>query len=207
MEDFKDYILEKETIDEEFLGEDAALTAALILGIPTAGAAIAYGGAQLLFAAAKGTRKIIELWKKAIAEWKNIKKPNFNTQNAFGNYYKKVKTDPLVRRMYNSETSKSKEYSDVLKSVYEAIEAGDFGKENNMVKEEFLKIPRNLQNSPDVKRVIINAIIKKTGEPPLWPPSPGNKTYQAIKFSIGIREAKAMATAFRMSAVKNMDEE
>jgi hypothetical protein len=207
MEDFREYLTEQEALDEEFLNEDAATTAALILGIPTAGLAVSYGGAQLLFAAAKGTRKIIELWKRAIIEWKNIKKPNFNTQNSFNPYYRKVRVDPLVRKVYNDENSNAREYSTVLKDVYEAIDSGDFGKENNRVKEEFLKIPRNLQSSPDVKRTIINAIIKKTGEPPLWPPSPGNKTYQAIKFSIGIREAKAMATAFRMNAIKNMNEE
>lgn len=199
---------EKEAPDEEFLNEDAALIAASVLGVAGAGVLIAYGGAQLLFAAAKGTKELVRVWHRAIAELKSIK--DFKKKPTFAEYYSRVRSDPLVKKIYNDEVSNVREYASVLKGVYAAIDAGQFEKENNKVKEEFAKIPRNLQNSPDVKRTIINAIIKKVGEPPLWPPSPGNKTYQAIKFSIGIREAKAQATAFKLNAMKtvnNIDEE
>lgn len=209
MDSLKEYMLEKEVINEEFLSEDAALIAAVALGIPTAGVLIAYGGAMVLAAAAKGTKALIRVWNKAIDEWRSVK--DYKRKDVgFSQYYNKIRVDPLVRKIFNDENVNQREFANELKDVYAAIDAGLFLKENNIVAEEFSKLSKNLQNNSNVKRAIVNAIIKKTGEPPLWPPSPGNKTYQAIKFSIGIREAKAQATAFRLNAMKtvsNMEEE
>jgi len=199
MNDFRDFIDSKE---ENALNEDAGMAAAVVLGLPTVALVSAYGGAQLLFALSKGLKGITRSWNIAIKEFKEIKDVKDEDVSKYMGYARK---DPLVNKIYNDEKQNLREYGDLLKDVYSAIDEKSYGKETSRAKEEFLKLPKNIQNSPDVKRAIINAIIKSTGEPPIWPPSPGNITYQAIKYTIGIREAKAQATAFKYNAVKSME--
>lgn len=195
----KDYIEEKE--ENEMLNEDAGAVAATILGVAGIGLLSAMGGAQLLFAASRGVKGILRSWKVAIAEFKSIKDPK---STMFSSYIEKNRNDPLVKKTFNEIKQTRREFEEVLKDVYKAIEEKSFTKENNRVAEEFKKIPKNLQNSPDVKRAIVSEIVRVTGEPPVWPPSPGNITYQAIKYSLGIRDAKAEATAFRYNAMKTI---
>jgi hypothetical protein len=144
---------------------------------------------------------ILRSWKVAIAEFKSIKDPK---STLFSSYMDKNRADPLVKKTFNEIQQSRREFEEVLRNVYKAIEAKQFTKTDNRVAEEFKKIPKNLQNSPDVKRAVVSEIIRVIGEPPMWPPSPGNQAYQAIKYSLGIRDAKAEATAFKYNISKNL---
>ena len=53
-----------------------------------------------------------------------------------------------------------------------------------------------------IKQVVINEVTKKIGEPAINKPSPGNKTYKIIRDVLGLKEAKAAATAVMYSMSK-----
>ena len=118
-------------------------------------------------------------------------------------YLARVKKDPLVHQEVSKGLSNKREYDDVLKELYQAIENKDF----ITLKEKYDALTPAFRKMPAVKQIIINEITKTLSEPPLWPPTPGNKTYKTIRNVLGLQEAKAAAAAVVYSAKKTMGQE
>lgn len=196
---FRDYVeLDEDTKLELELQEsaDAGLSAAaLILGIPTVGILAAYGGSLVAYAYTKGVRGIVNIWAKIGETFRELK------GRRAAEYINRVKRDPLVKQEINKATEHKREYGDVLKDIYECIDKKDF----ITLKEKYDALSPSFRNLPAVKQIIINEITKSIGEPPLWPPSPGNKTYKTIRSVLGLQEAKAAARAVVYSASKTMN--
>lgn len=203
MKSFSDYISEKdeEKFDEtETLNEEVATIIMAVFGLPTIAALIAWGASIVLTSygsfLGKITGKIIRIWRDA---FKNVK-GSINSARIQTNL-KEMSRDTRVKRA-KEETEKDKRiFSDELSNVYAAIESKDFSK----AKESFSSVPKDIQNNPDVHRVLISEISKSLQEPPLYVSSPGNKTYQAIKKIMNIRIARAAALATKMSIEKELN--
>ena len=198
MSDFRNYIELKEDIQyEETLTESAEFAAAAILGIPTIGLLAAWGGSLAVLAYSKGITKIVNVWYKIGQNFHELK-----GRKAM-EYLARVKKDPLVHQEVSKGISNKREYDDVLKELYQAIENKDF----ITLKEKYDALTPAFRKMPAVKQIIINEITKTLSEPPLWPPTPGNKTYKTIRNVLGLQEAKAAAAAVVYSAKKTMGQE
>jgi len=201
MRSFQEYISEQEEIalSEELLSEDAAAIVAGILAIPTIAALGAWGasiaaGAYYKFLSST-VDKTVKIWKKIFSDFKSR-----ITKERVAENIRDMAHDPKVRKQMQ-ETEKNKRiYEDELKEVYSAIDSKDF----EGAKKAFNQVPKELQNNPDVYKVIIAEVSRVLKEPPLYVSSPGNKTYQAIKKIINIRVARAAAMATKMAIEKNL---
>jgi hypothetical protein len=200
MKNFKDYIEEKEDMEDDVLNEDgnAGLqAAAIILGIPTIGLLAAFGGTLMVYAYSKGINKLADIWRKIISNFKDFKGKKATEMIA------QVKRDPLVKHEINKGIENKREYADVLKDVYECLDKKDF----ITLREKYQALTPAFKNLPAVKQIIINELTKSMSKPPIWPPTPGNKTYKAIRNVLGLQEAKAAARAVSYSASKIIQEE
>jgi hypothetical protein len=201
MKTFKEYLEESEEKDFDILEEDAAVVGTIlgkILGIATIGLLSAYGGSLLVLAGAKGYKGLKGIWEniKATMKGEKVKKIDFRS------FFKKTKSNSLVKQELNKANQKKKKYYEELKGVYLAIEKKDFVE----TKEKFAALAPQFRNLPEIKQIIINEITKSLGEPPLWPPSPGNITYKAVRNVLGLAEAKAAASAVRYHTNKTIEE-
>ena len=194
MDNFREYMILKEDAEYDMLNEGAEMIAAAVLGIPTAGLLAAFGGSLLVLAYSKGISRLVGIWYKIGETFKELK-----GRGAL-EYLSKVRKDPLVKQEINKAISQKREYDDVLKDIYEAIERKDF----ITLKEKYDALTPAFRKMPAVKQIIINEITKSLGEPPMWPPTPGNKTYKTIRNVLGLQEAKAAAAAVVYSANKVM---
>lgn len=193
MKTFKDFIEEQEEKDFNTLNEDAAQVIGTVLGIATTGLLAAYGGSLIVLGAAKSVKGLQYIWDK-IKETMKGETPK--------GFLFKIRKNKLVNQEVVKAEENKKEYSDVLKEVYVAIEEKDFVK----TKEKFAALSPQYRNMPEIKQIMINEITKSLKEPPLWPPSPGNSTYKAIRNVLGLAEAKAAAMAVRYHTTKEMEE-
>jgi hypothetical protein len=195
MNDFRNFLEEQEDIQyEKQLNESAELVAATVLGIPALGLLSAYGGSLLVLAYSKGISGIVSIWRKIGDTFQELK-----GKRAL-EYISKVRKDPLVKQEVSKSITKKREYDDVLKDVYEAIDKGDF----ITAKEKYEALTPAFRKMPSIKQTIINEITKSLGEPPMWPPSPGNKCYKTIRNILGLQEAKAAAASVAYNATKTM---
>lgn len=199
MKTFKEYLENEEEKDFDILNEDAATIGTIlgkILGISTVGVLAAYGGSLLVLAGVKSYEGLRGIWEqiKGNAKGKKID---------FKSFFKKTKSNSLVKQELNKANQKKKKYYEELKGVYSAIEKKDFVE----TKDKFAALPPNFRHLPEVKQIVINEITKALGEPPLWPPSPGNTTYKAIRNVLGLAEAKAAASAVKYHTSKMMEED
>lgn len=188
MNTLKEHIEEKEELNET-VGEIAATT---VIGIPTIGLLTAWGTSLILYGLSKGSRGIYNIFKKATENFTFIKKDAFET------YFNGQKSNPVVKQEIVKATEKKKEYFDVLEKVYDAIDEGNY----TSLKNEYNALPSNFRNMSAIKQVVINEVTKKIGEPAINKPSPGNKTYKIIRDVLGLKEAKAAATAVMYSMSK-----
>ena len=188
MNTLKEHIEEKEELNET-VGEIAATT---VIGIPTIGLLTAWGTSLILYGFSKGSRGIYNIFKKATENFAFIKKDAFET------YFNGQKSNPVVKQEIVKATEKKKEYFDVLEKVYDAIDEENY----TSLKNEYNALPSNFRNMSAIKQVVINEVTKKIGEPAINKPSPGNKTYKIIRDVLGLKEAKAAATAVMYSMSK-----
>lgn len=193
MKTFKDFIEEQEEKEFDTLNEDAAQVIGNVLGYATVGLLAAYGGSLIVLGAAKSVKGLQYIWEK-IRETIKDETPK--------SFLFKIKKNKLVNHELTKAEENKKEYGDVLKDVYTAIEEKDFVK----TKEKFAALSPQYRNMPEIKQIVINEVTKSLKEPPLWPPSPGNATYKAIRNVLGLAEAKAAAMAVRYHTTKVMEE-
>lgn len=189
----KEHIEYTEDLNEN-VSEAAAMT---IIGIPTIGLLTAWGTSLILLGFSKSSKGIYNIFKKAIDNFRFIKRDVFET------YFTQQKTNPIVRQEVIKAVEKKREYGDILEKVYEAINAGNF----EDLKMEYNSLPSNYRNMSAVKQVVINEITKKLGAPAISQPSPGNKTYKVIRDVLGLKEAKAAAQAVMYALNKISDKE
>lgn len=184
----REHIENKEELNESI----GVAAASAIIGIPTVGLLAAWGTSLVLLAYSKGAKGVYNTFKHATENF------SFIGRDAFDTYFNKQKSNPVVKQEIIKAVEKKREYADILEKVYDAIEAADF----ETLKNEYNALPTNFRNMTAIKQVIINELTKKLGEPAISKPSPGNKTYKVIRNVLGLREAKAAATAVAYSFAK-----
>lgn len=180
MRSFKDYVEEKENLNESLLG-----TVALAIGTVFAGITVlawaGVGASWILTAWGRNLSKAFRIMKKL---WKGKSDEEIRER-----LNKLSKSSEAKKQMEKIEKAEDK-YSMELADVYSAIESKDW----ELASEKFKELS-SLKNNPDVIKAIINKISEVNEEPPLYINSPGNSTYQAIKKIINIKTAKAAADA------------
>ncbi|HUS50016.1 MAG TPA: hypothetical protein VMZ91_07615 [Candidatus Paceibacterota bacterium] len=196
MENFKEYITENEEQKYEELNEDIISGAINLLAVGTIVGLTAWGGTLLFVKAGNLVDKIINNFKKAVGIFKRIGRKEI--KNAISD----IKSDPSVKRQKDGTERAARKYEDELMHVLVAIEKKSWFEAKN----EFMNLPKNLRNNPDIKKVIITDITREMKEPPLYVRSPGNDTYQAIKKVLDISTARAAATATRMALDKHLEQ-
>ena len=201
MKSFEEYISERdEEKFDETLNEDVASIIMTSLALPSIAAVAAWGASIVLVSYAsllgKISGKIVRIWKGAAG---NVK-ANYNGETIDKNL-KEMNKDAAIRKM-KEETEKDRRiFSEELSHVYTSIEEKNFDK----AKKDFAAVAKDIQNNPDVHKVLISEISKSLQEPPLYIFSPGNKSYQAIKKVINIRVARAAALATKIGIEKEMN--
>lgn len=196
MKNFKEYIVEheeKKWLDE--LNEDILTAAIKTLGVTSIVALAAWGGSLLLVKSVKLVDKVIDNLKRTIKTIRSFGKKDVES------IINKIKQDPNVKRQKDKTETAINKFEDDLYQIYTKIENKNWSAARN----EFLNLPKDIRNNPDVRKIIITKTTKELKEPPLYVTSPGNKTYQAIKKIIDISTARAAATATRMALDKNLN--
>lgn len=183
MIEFKDYIKEKEDLNESLLG-----TIALAVGTAFAGiTALAWLGVGASWALTAWGKNINKAFRKIKGYWKQLGK-NISDEEIKEKLNKL--NSPEVKKQFNKIEKAEDKYFNELADVYSAIENKDW----DLASEKFNELS-SIKNNPDVVSAIINKISEVNEEPPLYINSPGNSTYQAIKKIINIKTAKAAADA------------
>jgi hypothetical protein len=144
------------------------------------------------------TSLILLLFSKGLKNiWGNIKRAGEN-MGFTGDKIEKIKSkilskkeSPQVKKEMTEIIDDESDYEDLLERVYMAIKAGNYQKAH----EEYMNIPSQERNIPEVTRAIITRVSRREGNIPINKPSPGNKTYQGIKTICGMKIAKAAAVA------------
>lgn len=190
MKSFKDYCEDKETqeIFNEGVGTTITSIIGKILGFGTVGVLSAWAAA-LLF---KGGVGAINSFSKTMGKNGLKFKKNFKEVN---------KESPAVQKEINQMDQEKKKHEeelyDVLKNIKEKkwSEAGD----------EFHKLPASKQNSTEIKRVIIEEIVRVCQQIPTSDPTPGNECYRAIRRVTDMATAKAIAKEMQIQAQKYLN--
>lgn len=175
MKTFKEYYEDKET--EEIFNE-GVITKIIgnILGISTAGVLTAWAAA-LLF---KGGVGAINSFAKTLGKNEITFKKNFKEATKESQSVKNELSEMEVLR---------KKYENELSEVLSAIRVKDWGKASLAFKE----LPQDKQNSTEIKRVIIEEVVKITKSIVIDTPTPGSESYQAIRKITDMQTAKAVA--------------
>jgi hypothetical protein len=183
MKSFRDYVEEKELnegVIDSFLGFIGR-----ILGIGTAGVLSAWLAA-LLF---KGGLGAVNSFSSSIGKGKELFKKNFKENIRESSAVKKE-----LQEMKKVENKYEEELAEVINPLRE--------KNYKLAAENFKNLPREKQNSTEIKRFVVSEIIKSCEQIPVSSPTPGNQAYQVIKKFYDLATAKAIAEAFQKEALK-----
>ncbi len=183
MTSFKDYYETKEA--NEVLEEGFANVLGTILGIGTTGVLSAWIAA-LLFKGGVGAINSIAktMGKDGVTFKKNFKEVN--------------KDNPAVKKELNEMETLKKRYQDDIGPLLNNISA----KRWNVAREDYQNLPLDLKNSVEIKRIIINEVMKVCGVAIIDEPTPGSESYQAIRKIIDLKTAKATAEATKAQIKK-----
>ena len=187
MKTFKEYYEEKEAAEtlEEGFGTTVTTILGKLLGIGTAGVLSAWLAA-LLF---KGGSKAVSSFAETLGQNKEMFKKHFKQEAKESQAVKKeINEMEILRKKYEEE------FSEIVKNIRE--------KKFNEAAEEFHSLPRDKQVSVEVKKFMVEEIIKATQQLPSANPTPGNETYRIIKKFTDLATAKAIAQAIQEQARK-----
>lgn len=201
MENFKDYIIDKEEKQYDDINEDIILAALTILGITSITALLALGGSFVVYGYTKFmssvVNKIVITWRKIFKSFKGLgKKEAIDVVRG-------ITQDPKVKIKKKEIDLKTTGYEDELEDVVPEIREKNF----NNARVAFRELPKTIKNNPDIRKIIIAEVSKVLKEPPLYVSSPGNESYRMIKKIIDIGTARAAAEATRLSLDKEMEEQ
>ena len=187
MKSFKEYYEEKEANEtlEEGIGTAISTILGKLLGLGTAGV-IAAWAAALLF---KGGYKAVNSFSSTLGDAKNTFKKNFKQD---------VKESQSIKKELNEMEILRKKYEEELSTVVDKIREKKFEEAAN----EFHNLPRDKQISLEIKRFIVEEIIKSTEQIPSANPTPGNECYKIIKSFFDLATAKAISQALQDQAKK-----
>lgn len=183
MTNFKDYYETKEA--EAVLEEGFANVLGTILGIGTTGVLSAWIAA-LLFKGGVGAINSIAktMGKDGITFKKNFKEAN--------------KDNPAVKKELNEMEVLKKKYQEDISPLLNDIS----GKRWNAAREDYQNLPLDLKNSVEIKRIIIDEVMKVCGVAIIDEPTPGSESYQAVRKIIDLKTAKATAEATKAQIKK-----
>lgn len=183
MTSFKDYYETKEA--ESVLEEGFANVLGSILGIGTTGVLSAWIAA-LLFKGGVGAINSIAktMGKDGITFKKNFKEAN--------------KDNPAVKKELNEMEVLKNKYQEEIGPLLNNIKA----KRWNAAREDYQNLPLDLKNSVEIKRIIIEEVMKVCGVAIIDEPTPGSESYQAVRKIIDLKTAKATAEATKAQIKK-----
>ena len=191
MKTFKDYLEEKEYEQlNEGMAEKVASILGKFIGISTAGVLAAWIGA-LLF---KGGSKAIDSFSKTLGKRNEEFKRNFRQE---------VRESPAIKKELNEMNNLNNKYEEELAEVITPLREKDF----STAAEVFKNLPREKQTSSEIKRFIIEEIVRITQQIPVSSPTPGNQSYQIIKKFYDLATAKAVSEALQKEALKYISHE
>lgn len=187
MKTFKEYYEEKEASEilEEGLGTSLLTILGKLLGLGTVGVFSAWMAA-LLF---KGGTKAVGSFADTLGKGKDMFKKNFKQE---------VKESQAVKKEINEMEILRKKYEEELSDVVKGIREKKYGE----AAEIFHSLPREKQLSTEIKKFIVEEIIKSTQQLPSANPTPGNETYRIIKKFTDLATAKAIAQGIQEQAKK-----
>ena len=189
MKTFKEYYEDKET--EEIFSE-GVVTKIIghILGFSTAGVLTAWAAA-LLF---KGGVGAINNFAKTLGKNEITFKKNFKEA---------TKESQSVKNELSEMEILRKKYENELSEVLSAIRIKDWEKASTAFKE----LPQDKQNSTEIKRVVIEEVVKVTKCIVIDTPTPGSESYQAIRKITDMQTAKAVAKVMQEQVHKYITSE
>lgn len=186
MKSFKEYLEEKEYKELNEGVVDTVLGAiGKILGIGTAGVLSAWLAA-LIF---KGGVGAVNSFSSTMGESKALFKKNLKET---------VKESPAVKKEINEMDKLKNKYEEELSEVVNPLRDKKFDE----AAEAFKNLPREKQVSTEVKRFLVEEIVKATEQLPISQPTPGNKCYQVIKSFYDLATAKTIANSLQEEAKK-----
>lgn len=190
MKTFKDYCEDKETqeIFNESFGSTVATIIGKILGIGTAGVLSAWAAA-LLF---KGGMGAINSFSKTMGQDGITFKKNFKNAN---------KDSPAVQKEMNRMDQEKKKHEEELYDVLRNIKDKNW----SAAGDEFHKLPTSKQNSTEIRRVVIEEVVRTCQQIPSSEPTPGNECYRAIRRITDMATAKAIAKEMQIQAQKYLN--
>jgi len=202
MKSLREIVEEKEVTNGESLNEEALSIVLVVLGIPSVIALVAWAASLFILSYVRGlgglTSKVIKAWRDIFAEVKKV----FTTEDV-EKVTQKIMKSPLALDKEKESERYKRAFEKELKNVFEAIEKKDV----MLASIEFSKTPKNIQNNPDVYKVIISELSKHLKEPPIKVGTQGNDTYMAIKRIINIRVANAAVWATKLAMKKSLEKE
>lgn len=183
MKTFTEYYEEKET--EEIFQEGFANVIGNILGF--------------------GTTTVLSAWAAALIIKGGVGAIN-SIANSFGKkglqFKKDFRNDAKNSQAVKQELSKM----EVLKNKYgeEIQDIIDDIKVKNVIgaSEKFKDLPKEKQNSTEIRQLVIEEIVKAFNQVPVSEPTPGNECYRAIRKIIDMATAKAAAKAIQQQMQK-----
>lgn len=156
-----------------------------ILGIGSAGLLTAWLG-SLIFRGGVGVINSVAktMGKDGITFKKGFKE---ETKNSMAMKNEAIKMDQMYKKY-------EEELSDILGYIKE--------KQWSNASDAFKELPTDKKNSTEIKKVLIEAIVKATKQIPVSDPTPGNECYQAIRKIMDMQTAKALAAAYQQQIQK-----
>lgn len=191
---FKEYLEEQESQDiDSQLNESIVASALVVLGLASVGLVVTWGSLVVV----KG---YVSLMNKSVSgivkAWKGIfkKRPK---QEVVRDTVKKMKSDQAIKVLDQKEKKLIDKYDGKLDSTIEAIEDKDPKKASEELKKAGIPV------TPVINRIIIEAIVKTLGEPPIHYGNTGNEAYLFVKSILGIKVAKVTAAVVKKALNKH----
>lgn len=188
MKTLTEYIEEQE--QKEILKEGILNIMGNVLGIGTVGVLYAWAGAMLLKGGIGAVNSIAgALGKKGIQ---------------FKSGIKSIKNSPSVKNEENEMIELRKKYGEEIKDITNAIKNDDVVEAAAL----FKGLPIAKQNSTEIRKLIVEDVIKATKQIPVCEPTPGNKCYKFLRTLFGMKPAQAMARAFQdqVNKISNIED-
>lgn len=189
MKSFKDYYEDKQT--EEIFSEGViAKVIGNILGFSTAGVLTAWAAALLFRGGVGAINNFAKtLGKDGITFKKNFKEATKESQS--------------VKNELNEMDALRKKYETELSEVLSAIRAKNW----ELASKAFKELPVDRQNSTEIKRLIVEEVVKVTKVIVMDTPTPGTESYQAIRKITDMQTAKAVAKVMQEQVHKYITSE
>lgn len=191
---FKEYLEEQESHDiDSQLNESIVASALVVLGLASIGLVVTWGSLVVV----KG---YVSLMNKSVSgivkAWKGIFKKRPKQEVVRGTVMK-MKSDQAIKVLDQKEKKLIDKFDGKLDSTIQAIKDKDPKKASEELKKSGIPV------TPVINRIIVEAIVKTLGEPPIHYGNTGNEAYLFVKSILGIKVAKVTAAVVKEALNKH----